>query len=268
MRNSIYDRKAWLDTFIRDAPADRYDAQRIRQTAEMIPGDVRSLLDVGVGGGCIYRELRREATSRRCFGIDISEQLVKQLNDAHVCVADTTHIPFRDRSFDLVLAADILEHIKQEDFARAVSELVRVSARYILISSPYKDAIDWPVSLCNVCDKEFNVYGHERSIDLRSIKRLFRDEDFEILKAEFFGPRRDARPFALVCLAREFGKVYSAEAVVCPNCFNGDIRQPRRNAAEVLFGRAIIGILFLMDRLTPALFKQKGSVRVLLRKKR
>lgn len=266
MGNDIYSQKAWVDKFISRCPTDDSDAERVRKIVKMIPEDVSTVLDVGVGGGYIYKELKRKQSLRRA-GIDLSLELVKRLDEPAVCVGDARNIPFRDRQFDLVLAADLLEHIKDGSFKKAVSEIKRVSKKYILINSPYKDAIEWPVALCDRCDGEFNVYGHMQVIDVGLIKRAFPKEEFDFVISEIFGRKRSMRPAPLVYIARKFGKVYSGEGAVCPYCFNTSIKPPDRNFAEVLVGRLMAAVFFFMDRAVPPLLKQGSEIRILLRNK-
>jgi len=266
MGTNIYGQKAWIDKFISRSPTDDSDAERVRKIIEMIPEDVSTVLDVGVGGGYIYGELKRKS-GLRCAGIDLSLELIKRLGDQAVCVGDARNIPFRDRQFDLVLAADLLEHIKDESFKKTVSEIKRVSGKYVLINSPYKDAIDWPVALCDRCNGEFNVYGHMQVIDIGLIRRAFPEKEFDFVVLEIFGRKRSARPAPLVYVARKFGKMYSGEGALCPYCFNTSIKPPDRNSAEVLIGRLMAGIFFFMDRVTPPLLKQGSEIRVLLRNK-
>ena len=47
--------------------------------------------------------------------------------------------PFPDHSFDLVLSLDVLEHLAQEDRARFLDELDRLSGSWILLSAPFAD---------------------------------------------------------------------------------------------------------------------------------
>ena len=90
-----------------------------------VPAEAR-VLDVGSGTGSNLRMLR-EIGFRRVVGLDLSEAALrcchaKQLGS--VQRADVCALPFRDASFDLVLATDVLEHVRDE--ARAVAELHRV----------------------------------------------------------------------------------------------------------------------------------------------
>ena len=92
--------------------------------------------------------------------------------------------------------------MKEEAFAKSIGEIIRVSKKYILINSPFNDSINWPVSNCDKCGNEFNVYGHLRKIDENLLKTLFPEAGFKVLMKKAVGLRRDIRPGFLVFLAR------------------------------------------------------------------
>jgi SAM-dependent methyltransferase len=55
---------------------------------------------------------------------------------ARAVVADVRTLPFEDRSFDAVVALDLLEHIPPEDRDRALAELSRVTRRRLVVGGP------------------------------------------------------------------------------------------------------------------------------------
>ena len=266
--NSVYNTKYWTEKFISAGPSDRYDEERVDMIMDIIPADVRSVLDAGVGGGYIFRRLK-ERKGLISFGFDISLEMLKKSKDGRVCACDIKKIPFKDRAFDLVVAADIIEHIDMDAFDESISELARVAKDYILINSPYKDAVNWPVSLCDKCKREFNIYGHMRSVDMKLIRESFRGKAFKVLRSGVIGRKRDPRPAPLVYIARKLGKAYSKEGAICPYCFNPSITAPERNAFEMFFSKVVSSIFFVMDRLIPPFLKSGSEMYVLLcRKKR
>jgi len=264
MQNSVYNTKAWVDNFYL-ADSHPFSEKRLNRISGMIPPDVETVLDIGIGNGYIYENLKGKY---RYFGIDISLEMAGRLKDGNVSVGDVKELPFNDEGFDLVLAADLIEHINERFFAQSISEIKRVAKKYILITSPYKDAISWPVSLCNSCGREFNIYGHLRSIDIKLIKELFPQGRFDILKVETSDEKRDWRPRALVRIARKRGKVYSKEVAVCPYCFNKSAGCPRRNFFERLFGNAMNAMFLASDRLIPRWLKRGNQVFILLKKRK
>lgn len=88
-----------------------------------------TLLEVGVGLGIVAREL--SATGIRVTTFDIAAELHPDV------VGSVTALPFPDKTFDVVLAAEVLEHIRFEDVSQALSELRRVASRAVIISLPH-----------------------------------------------------------------------------------------------------------------------------------
>ena len=266
MKTDIYSQKAWLEKFISDEPVNALDANRVVVILESVPQEVRTILDVGIGGGYIYRELKNDK-NLKCYGMDISAELVKRARDKSICIGDVKSIPFKENSFDLVLAADLLEHVDEESFKDSISELVRVTKKYILINSPYKGTVSWAVTFCNRCKKDFNIYGHTRSVDMKLIRDSFPGNRFEVLHTKTFGGKRVPRSDFIVGLARKLGKVYSREGVLCPFCLNTKFEYPQRNMFEIFFGRLICAFFILSDKITPAIFKSGSEICVLIRKR-
>lgn len=77
------------------------------------------ILEVGCSGGALIGFLKGQGF-RRLQGIDIDERAIeicrqKGIADVHVGNAESTW--FKDQQFDMIIASDILEHIKDEDKA-------------------------------------------------------------------------------------------------------------------------------------------------------
>jgi hypothetical protein len=58
-------------------------------------------------------------------------------------VGDARALPFEDRSFDVTIALDLMEHIEPPDRASVLAELVRVTRRRLIVGCPAgADALD------------------------------------------------------------------------------------------------------------------------------
>lgn len=89
-----------------------------------------TILEIGKGNGTVSDYLKKLGYKVTTADIDASlapDQL-----------ADVRKLPFQDGSFDLVTACEILEHIPFEELPVALSEIARVSKKYVLISVPYR----------------------------------------------------------------------------------------------------------------------------------
>ncbi len=88
-----------------------------------------TVLEVGVGEGIVARELRN--TNVAVTTIDIAEDLQPDV------VGSIVALPFLDNAYDVVLAAEILEHITFEDVPQALREIARVARTHAVIAVPH-----------------------------------------------------------------------------------------------------------------------------------
>lgn len=89
----------------------------------------RTVLEIGPGDHTVKQVLEKRGVT--VTTVDIASDLKPQI------VASVTELPFADDSFDLVLAAEVLEHIRFEDIPKALREIYRVVGRFVIISLPH-----------------------------------------------------------------------------------------------------------------------------------
>jgi ubiquinone/menaquinone biosynthesis C-methylase UbiE len=97
----------------------------------------QTILEVGLGEGEILRRVQQRYPTARTVGIDLLDpKLARQWSehDLAAAFADIANLPFGDRSFDLVLAIEVLEHVP--DPRAALGELARVARGHAVISVP------------------------------------------------------------------------------------------------------------------------------------
>ncbi len=132
------------------------------------------ILDVGCGSG------RHTARAHRCpgglvVGVDLNRDDLEQARsrlDFHdslgdhgggawgLSEGDVLHLPFRSRSFDVVICSEVLEHIP--DHEAAASELLRVlkPGGDLVVSAPRR----FPERICWILSDE---YSHEEGGHIR-----------------------------------------------------------------------------------------------------
>jgi SAM-dependent methyltransferase len=99
-------------------------------------GSIGHVLDVGCGTGAVLEQLAAKKVGTSFTGIEIgTERSQRQGNqDIQIRGYDGKKIPYDDKSFDLVYATHVLEHVTDE--RGFLSELRRVSRRYIYVEVP------------------------------------------------------------------------------------------------------------------------------------
>jgi SAM-dependent methyltransferase len=115
--------------------------------ARVVPGDVRTVLDVGCGDGRVDRELIERRPDLEISGIDVA---ARDHPSIPVRLFDGEHIPADDRSVDLVMFNDVLHHTMVQP--QLLAEAARVSRWGVLVkdhlaASPFDRvvlrAMDW-----------------------------------------------------------------------------------------------------------------------------
>ena len=130
------DRNPYTPGELDDLYEERYGTTR-RALNERFLGDVPTdarILEVGMSTGVQLRLLKEQGYDD-LYGVDVNEAVVREFaadNDlAEVRVADARALPFGDDTFDLVFTSGVLIHLPVEDLRDCLTELCRVSARYV-----------------------------------------------------------------------------------------------------------------------------------------
>lgn len=147
------------------------------------PGD--RVLDMGCGSGRHMGELVSRNGIHAC-GCDNSpsdladaihrieglDEMALVHADWAFMAADITCLPFRDGAFDLVICAEVLEHVANDH--AAVAELTRVlkPGAPLVVSVPR----NWPERVCWRLSRAYRTApgGHLRIYNRRSLSSLFR----------------------------------------------------------------------------------------------
>lgn len=100
------------------------------QIAETLRLEPESCLVVGKGDGTVTDALAHEGVP--VVTCDIAEELGPDV------VADVRALPFADRAFDVVLCAEVLEHLPFDAFPGCLGELGRVTRRSVVLTLPQR----------------------------------------------------------------------------------------------------------------------------------
>ncbi len=101
----------------------------------------RHILDAGCGEGFTLRTLAEAGIGASKVGVDFSPAAIawnhaNVVTPAPMALSDVRHLPFENAAFDLCLCLEVLEHLPSSE--DGLSELVRVSSRYVLVSVPHE----------------------------------------------------------------------------------------------------------------------------------
>lgn len=97
-----------------------------------VPLAGKTVLDVGCGNGIFTVPLARRGA--RVVGTDLSAHMLGLNPHAARVRASAFALPFADRAFDIVFAANLLHHV--EDVPGALREMLRCSSRHLMLIEP------------------------------------------------------------------------------------------------------------------------------------
>jgi SAM-dependent methyltransferase len=128
-----------------------------------LPRDAR-VLDVGCSDGSGSEVLRQ----RGAWGVDIYRPALERGARANPVQADVRKLPYRDRSFDAVVALDVIEHFDKDDALGLLGELERVSKGAVVVvtpsgfqAQPGTEEEPWQEHKCGFHADELRTAGYE-----------------------------------------------------------------------------------------------------------
>ena len=106
----------------------------VRLVREVGPG---TLLDVG-SGGIVVAEHLGPGWRATLLEAEVSDEIRVRAEAARcrVVEGDARQLPFEDRSIDVAIAIDLLEHIVPDERGVVLAELARVARRRVIVASP------------------------------------------------------------------------------------------------------------------------------------
>lgn len=201
--------------------------------------DSTLILDAGCGSGLAEDVLSELGT---VIGIDIAAEALAGRVDACpecLCLGSVTSTPFPSRTFDIVVALDIIEHI--EDDAAAVREMHRICTPggRLLLTAP---AYGW---LHSTHDK---VLGHYRRYSAREVATLMRTAGFRVRKVTYAVTAPFPAAVAFRLLRRVLGSKGGSDMFEVPRLLNSVMTAVMRLEAVLLrhvnlpFGLSVVAL--------------------------
>jgi len=163
----------------RDAGTEHVD-KRVHQTIfSLIKKKSGRVLDVGCGRAWVAQHLCPQ--NYDVVSMDISlENTSRALKtypfDNHTAVvADAFSLPFNENVFDVIIAAEIVEHVADPKvFIRKLMRVLKPGG-LLIVTTPYKEKIRY--SLCVHCNRLTPMHAHIHSFDENKLTSLYQGND-------------------------------------------------------------------------------------------
>ena len=119
----------YYDKGIKNNPFQKlWHTHKLSQVLKLLPKDAKRILDVGCSSGIITVEIAKNLPQSQTVGLDSYKDVIvfARSKYPHIdfVIADAHRIPFKNKSFDLVICTETLEHVL--DPQRVLLEIKRV----------------------------------------------------------------------------------------------------------------------------------------------
>lgn len=164
---------------------------RNRTVAGKVGGQGLRVLEIGPGEGGLTRLLAERG--HRLTAVDLARGWFAALpagRMAGAALAEMTRLPFAAASFDVVVAAEVIEHIAEIDLALAEAARVLDAGGRLVVTVPYRETLQHVT--CPGCGARFERNGHLHTFDEDSLAARLRAAGLEP-EARFVGPTRFSR---------------------------------------------------------------------------
>lgn len=125
----------------------------------LLPKSAERIIDVGAGHGWISHRI---PPFHKVMCVDLSEDIMREVARPRT-IGSITDLPFENRSVEMVMASDVVEHLDINDYKRAMTELDRVAQNYIYLQVPNDEALQTSSITCPKCGEIWHKNFHKRS---------------------------------------------------------------------------------------------------------
>ena len=154
----------------------RFEQKMLHDTIiRQVPDQAGIILDMGCGNAWVAAHFLSKG--KRVISADIGQTNILKALDTYpgenhfgLC-ADANRLPLKDNSVDVVIAAEIMEHVY--DPTAFIASLYRVlkSGGVLIITTPYHEKIEY--SLCVHCNQATPRHAHLHSFHEKNVRTLF-----------------------------------------------------------------------------------------------
>ncbi|MCX8043075.1 MAG: class I SAM-dependent methyltransferase [Desulfobacterota bacterium] len=206
--------------------------ERAAVVLDLIPEWAQWILDVGCGSGDVLRALTAARQHLHAIGCDSSYVACIRAPQPVICAALPT-LPFRDKSFDVVVCLEVLEHLDEEQYVAAVREVDRLARYSVVIGVPYRETLQAKYVLCASCLNSSHADGHVRSYSIGDLYNLL--PAFQLCKIVLTGIKKKRQSKIGSWLTMRIGgRYYHPKLFCCPYCGSDSFLEQRPNVPPLL----------------------------------
>lgn len=117
-----------------------YMASLVDPVCWIMDQEAKSILDIGCGPGLSMKKIKARMLVKYTVGVDLFKPYLKicrsqNIHDKYLCI-DVRKLPFKKKSFDVVVALQVLEHLPKKDAWKVLRTLEKIACKQVIVSTP------------------------------------------------------------------------------------------------------------------------------------
>lgn len=106
----------------------------------IIDRSAKNILDVACGRGLPMMVLKQRMKFQRIEGVDLYEPYIYEckrleIHDSYM-ISDVRKLPYKNKSFDVVMALQVLEHLEKNESLKILDKLEKIAKKQVIVSMP------------------------------------------------------------------------------------------------------------------------------------
>ena len=141
----------------------------------------KNAIDVGAGSGALLKRFKEKyGNTKKITAIDIAPK------DTEIKYGSCTNLPFENGTFDTVFCTDVIEHLSDSDVNKCLDEINRVLKinGHGVFTTNNNEKLNERIVICPECGCQFHRRGHCQIFNITTIRTLFCDKGFEVVKSK------------------------------------------------------------------------------------
>lgn len=179
----------------------------LRKALKLKQDDI--FLDIGCGAGYFSAELSKKV--KKVYGLDYSKtniEAVKKrygyIKNIDFVLGDATNMPFKNNSFDVILATEIIEHIQDDNkFVKECHRVLKKNGR-LIITTPCTNptiSVDWFRRLGGINMR--SDFGHKRpGYTKKQLFQILKSQKLEPAHVEYYDQIFGEVAWVFTCMPR------------------------------------------------------------------
>jgi len=161
--------------------------------ANKILGKETRILEIGCGEGNLLKNIHEEIgiNKDKLYGIEQSEKAVLRLKDhgfKNIKCTDAKNIPFKDKFFDIVIMAEVIEHLRDPDAVLAEIRRILKNNGIIILSFPNYLNLPWLLlryiaEISSIADRMINLQPYDKIFTYFHLIKYVESNEFKFLKS-------------------------------------------------------------------------------------